>query len=135
VIEPKQVIVMRKDLNMRKGKMCAQAAHASMAALLNAGTIDHQYNDQCLMFRLALETGAIAQWVKGKFTKIVVSVDSDQELLDIYNKVVDSGIKYHALITDSGATEFGGVPTITCMAIGPDWPEVIDPITSHLKLL
>ena len=36
----KQVIVMRRDLNMRKGKMVAQGAHASMAVLLNAGRYD-----------------------------------------------------------------------------------------------
>jgi peptidyl-tRNA hydrolase len=33
----KQMIVMRKDLNMRKGKMCAKATHASMAVLFKAG--------------------------------------------------------------------------------------------------
>lgn len=127
--EPKQVIVVRKDLNMRKGKMCAQAAHASMAALLNAGAYQGD------KFMLVLRTDALTKWLKGKFTKIVVSVDSEQELLDIYNQVVESGIKYHSLITDCGLTEFNGVPTLTCMAIGPDWPESIDKITGHLKLL
>ena len=36
----KQVIVMRKDLGMRKGKMIAQGAHASMKVLLQAGSLD-----------------------------------------------------------------------------------------------
>ena len=36
----KQVIVMRKDLNMRKSKMIAQGAHGSMKVLLDAGTPD-----------------------------------------------------------------------------------------------
>ena len=38
------------------------------------------------------------------------------------------------LCVDAGRTEFHGVPTATCCAIGPDWPERIDPITGHLKL-
>lgn len=128
-MEPKQVIVIRKDLNMRKGKMCAQAAHASMAALLNAGA--YQGDN----FMLVLRTEALTRWMKGKFTKIVVSVDSEQELIDIYNKTIDLGIKYHALITDAGATEFNGVPTLTCLAVGPDLAANIDAVTGHLKLL
>lgn len=36
----KQVIVMRKDLGMRKGKMIAQGAHASLRVLLERGAAD-----------------------------------------------------------------------------------------------
>ena len=50
-METKQVIVIRKDLKMRKGKMCAQAAHASMKVILNellsyrkGGSINYQIN-------------------------------------------------------------------------------------------
>lgn len=41
----------------------------------------------------------------------------------------------YALITDRGKTEFGGVPTITCLGIGPAESAVLDRITGHLKLL
>lgn len=51
----------------------------------------------------------------------------------IYSKAKEKDLEVR-LITDSGITEFGGVPTRTCLAIGPDWSELIDPITSHLKL-
>ena len=74
------------------------------------------------------------EWLDGLFTKIVVSVDSELELLEIHHKAMNAGIPC-ALIQDSGATEFHGVPTYTCCAIGPAEAKEIDPITKHLKLL
>jgi PTH2 family peptidyl-tRNA hydrolase len=140
---PKQVIVIRKDLNMRKGKMVAQGAHASMAVIVNLlesrsipSDPDTDYADECGLFlsQDSLGYNRISEWLDGKFTKICVSVDSEQELLDLYNKVKEAGILC-ALIQDAGLTEFGGVPTYTALGIGPDYPEVIDPLTGHLKLL
>ena len=115
--ELKQMIVMRKDLNMRKGKMVAQGAHASMKALLEN-----------------MEHPNIKQWLAGPFAKIVVSVDSEQELIDVYNRAVSAGL-IAALITDAGRTEFNGVATNTCIAVGPATAEQLAPITGHLKLL
>ena len=125
---PKQIIVLRKDLNMRKGKMVAQGAHASMAVLLNMMT---KVND-----RLNLDPmpQAMKDWLSGSFTKICVSVNSEEELLDIFTQAKAIGIPC-ALIRDAGKTEFDGVPTYTAVGIGPDYPERIDPITKHLPLL
>lgn len=119
---PKQIIILRKDLNMRKGKMVAQGAHASMAVILEEQN------------RLNYPSPAVAEWLNGKFTKICVSVSSEQELLDIYHKARTLLIPC-SLIQDAGLTEFGGVPTYTSVAIGPAYPEEIDPITKHLPLL
>ena len=120
----KQVIVIRNDLNMRKGKMVAQGAHASIMFLVHrlcdvdAGAKDH----------------AIQEWLKHGMTKICVRVDSEAELMEIAQKAEDTGLTVH-VITDAGHTEFGGVPTKTCLAIGPDEDEKIDAVTGHLKLL
>ncbi len=73
------------------------------------------------------------EWLTGKFTKICVFVNSEQELLDIYNQALVSGIPC-SLIKDAGLTEFKE-PTYTAVAIGPDFPDKIDPITKHLPLL
>lgn len=127
--EPKQVIVVRKDLNMRKGKIAAQVAHASMGAILNY----RSHNNECIEINLA-DNDALEQWINGLFTKICVSVDSEAELLEIYNNAVASNVNVK-LITDAGLTEFNGVPTKTCLAIGPDFPEHVDFLTKHLKLL
>ena len=125
----KQVIVMRKDLNMRKGKMISQGSHASMKVLLDSMISVEDGR----IFDLPIDS-PIKDWIEGIFTKICVSVDSEEELLEIYNKAKDSGLMC-SLIQDVGLTEFGGVPTYTCCAIGPNWDTEIDPITSHLKLL
>ncbi len=129
----KQVIVVRKDLNMRKGKMVAQGAHASMAVILDA------IREQCTYSYLTLTTSAfndprIQPWLDGPFKKICVSVDSEAELLAIHEKAKELGI-LTSLIRDSGLTEFGGVPTYTTVAVGPDTEENVNKVTAHLKLL
>jgi PTH2 family peptidyl-tRNA hydrolase len=124
----KQVIVIRKDLNMRKGKMIAQGAHASLKAVLDSGL----YVLEGVSIDLPPDS-AIENWVNGQFTKITVSVDSEKDLLEIYQKAVDAGL-ISSLIRDAGLTEFNE-PTLTCCAIGPAWSDEIDSITGHLKLL
>ena len=135
--EPKQVIVMRKDLNMRKGKMIAQGAHASLGVILHMMEQEEhtRFDGVTPITRYTLNAeGYVRDWLKKKFTKIAVSVNSEQELLDIYEKAKHEGLPA-VLITDSGLTEFGGVPTHTCMAVGPWRRDEIDAITGNLPLL
>ena len=113
---------------MRKGKMCAQAAHASMAFITRR--LEHQDLDVSCLRLSPVEQ----EWLDNSYTKICVSVDSEQELLDIAAAAVLEGIT-HYLVTDNGLTEFDGVPTLTCLALGPDEAEKIDVITRDLKLL
>ena len=128
----KQVIVLRKDLNMRKGKMVAQGAHASMKAILDEGYI--QRDEHGLPLLIIPMQLAIDNWLSDKFTKVCVSVNSEEELLDVYNKATEAGLVC-SLIQDAGLTEFGGVPTYTAVAVGPGDAEDIDKITGQLKLL
>ena len=130
----KQVIVMRKDLNMRKGKMVAQGAHASMAAVLDRMVI-LSHRKEIQEKTLILESGTpMESWINGLFTKVCVSVDSESELIEIYEKAKAAGL-IASIITDAGLTEFNGVPTKTCIAIGPNWSDEVNEITGHLKLL
>jgi len=123
----KQVIVVRKDLKMRRGKECAQAAHASMAFLSRRL---QKHIDGPVMHLLKKQEW---DWINGSFKKVCLQVNSEEELKEIYEKAKEAGLEAH-LIEDSGLTEFGGVVTPTCVGIGPDLPEKIDPITGHLKL-
>lgn len=111
----KQVIVMRTDLNMRKGKMIVQGAHASIACMFG------EHGNE------------IRGWLLQGMTKICVRCDSEAELLDIEAKALGAGLRVF-LVTDAGRTEFNG-PTRTCLAIGPNEAEKIDAITGGLKLL
>lgn len=126
-IEHKQVLVLRKDLNMRKGKMVAQGAHASMRAILALG---HVAGDT-LVIPLDDRT---RPWLTGRFKKIAVSVDSEAALLDVHARAQAAGLVC-ALIRDAGLTEFGGVPTYTAVAVGPDRADRVDAITGALPLL
>ena len=135
----KQVIVMRKDLNMRKGKMIAQGAHASMAVILNLMKGQKFYGDdnEFISYEKTLrldESGPLTDWIDGNFKKICLSVDSESHLLELHMMAMNAGLLC-SLIQDSGLTEFGGVPTFTCIAIGPAKDEDIDKITGGLKLL
>ena len=112
---------MRKDLNMRRGKEIAQGSHASMAFLLG---LDYLSGDKGLI---------LAEWLKGGQTKICLQINSEEELLILHQQAIDSGLESN-YITDAGRTEFNGVPTKTCLAIGPNKSEDIDKITKHLKL-
>ena len=123
----KQVIVMRKDLGMRKGKMIAQGAHASLKVLLDAGGLDGE------RFSFAMTPG-MAKWLSGRFTKVCVSVDSEAALDAIVEKARAAGVPC-ALVVDAGQTEFHGVPTKTCCAVGPAWTDEVDAVTGGLPLL
>ena len=130
---PKQVIVIRKDLKMRRGKEIAQGSHASMAFMshLLRGV---SYCRSCATAHSGQALSKVQrEWVDGSFAKVCLQVNSEAELIDVFHKAQEAGLTVH-LITDSGKTEFGGVPTNTCLAIGPDYPEKIDPITGSLKL-
>jgi len=126
----KQVIVIRRDLRMRRGKEIAQGAHASTAWLADRvlqgmtpdGTVDH----------VALSEAERA-WLQSSFRKVTVKVSSEEELMAVYRKAVGAGLVVH-LVTDRGLTEFGGIPTRTCLAVGPDYDDLVDPVTGDLEL-
>lgn len=121
----KQVIVMRRDLKMRRGKEIAQGSHASMAFLT------HNLK-KCLEEQTDLSEAAV-DWLASSFRKITCKVDSEEALISVFDAARAAGLEVH-LITDSGATEFHGVPTRTCLAIGPDYDDVIDAVTKDLVL-
>lgn len=129
----KQVIVMRKDLKMRRGKEIAQGAHASISFLTRyLVPIDFGATKKGVWHKVLLSLKAM-QWLSEGFTKVCLQVDSEEELLEIYRAAIKGGLEAH-LITDSGKTEFNGIPTHTCCALGPDDDKLIDIVTGHLKL-
>lgn len=131
----KQIIIMRADLKMRKGKIASQAAHASMAFLTRGADIDCTADGRFHFLQHVQQEHAevIKKWMESSFAKICVYVNSEQELLDIYNKAKEKGM-ICSLITDNGKTEFNNVPTITCCAIGPDYNESFVGVTDQLPL-
>ncbi|HDD68903.1 MAG TPA: peptidyl-tRNA hydrolase [Candidatus Korarchaeota archaeon] len=113
----KQVIVVRGDIEMSRGKIAAQVAHAACEAFENARKMVPD------IWRAWREEGS----------KKVVLVAGEKELLEIYEKAGLLGIP-RALIRDAGLTELPP-GTLTAVAIGPYYDEEIDKITRNLRPL
>jgi PTH2 family peptidyl-tRNA hydrolase len=131
----KMVIAMRRDLNMRRGKQIAQGAHAAMKIFLDRMKIEEDplHKDKYIIHISDIDE-ATKFWITGAFTKVVVGVDDEEGIYDLAKRATELGIP-HAVIVDSGFTEFRGNKTTTCIAIGPAEAEKIDPITRHLVLI
>jgi PTH2 family peptidyl-tRNA hydrolase len=112
-MELKQVILMRADLKLPKGKMAAQAAHASVEAALKS---DH-----------------LSNWRIMGQKKVVLKVDNERELIKYFQIAKDQGIAC-SLITDAGRTCIAP-GTKTAVGIGPDNEETIDRVTGELKMM
>ena len=135
----KMMIVMRRDLKMRKGKIAAQAGHACIDAILMALSKEGRLNDfETTNDGIALRdtdkpTTPLSDWFKYGCAKVCVYVDSEEELLSIAQKASEKGI-IASVITDAGMTEFHGVPTKTCLALEPLPADVADELTGDLPL-
>ncbi len=114
----KQVIIVRTDIRMSKGKVAVQVAHAAVQAVIEA---------------LNMKPEWVHEWLSEGAKKVVVRGESEEELLRYANEALREGLPV-AIIRDAGLTE---IPpgTLTAVAIGPAPAERIDKITSHLKLL
>jgi PTH2 family peptidyl-tRNA hydrolase len=102
----KQVLVTRADLKMRRGKEIAQVGHACTNIVI--GIFTRKNKKELQIFNT---------WQSFGQTKVGLRVDSEQELLEVFNNATKLGVPVE-LVTDSGRTEFHDVPTKTCLAIG-----------------
>ncbi len=114
-VKMKQVIIVRSDLGMGRGKIAAQACHASIGSYKKT------------------DPDKIREWEMEGSKKVVLSVPGLEELMEIYEAVRRTDIS-HYLVRDAGHTQIPA-GTVTCLGIGPDTDERIDRITGELKLL
>ncbi len=114
----KQVIVVRADLKMSRGKMAAQAGHAAVSAADEARRMHPQWWQA---------------WLGEGQCKIAVKVRSEKELVRLEEEAKDLGLP-SALICDRGLTELPP-DTLTCLGIGPAPSEKVDKVTGKLSLL
>ncbi|MCK4327193.1 MAG: peptidyl-tRNA hydrolase Pth2 [Candidatus Diapherotrites archaeon] len=113
----KQAIVLRTDLEMGKGKLVAQGAHASIEAYLRTAKKKPEW---------------ATLWLAEGMKKIVLRVGSKEELTELFEEV--KNLIPSTLITDAGHTQ---IPpgTLTALGVGPA-PEIeIDKFFSKYKLL
>lgn len=118
----KMMLILRKDLGMRKGKMTSQGAHVAVRVVL---ALQETPEGRAL----------IKAWITDSAeTKITVSVDSEAELWAVYETAKACNLPC-AIVQDIGKTEFHGIPTYTALAIGPARESALTPITGNLPLL
>jgi peptidyl-tRNA hydrolase, PTH2 family len=111
----KQAILVRDDLKLPKGKMCAQVGHAAVEAVMKSEDED------------------VEEWRSEGGMKIVVKVRDERELMEYLKHAKQMELTV-ALIKDAGHTvvEPG---TITVLGVGPDQDNKIDKLIKDLKLM
>lgn len=131
----KQIIIVRKDLQMSPGKMSAQVSHASMAFLSN------WIKNNCNNYHIDadIDKDIFDGWINGIFTKVVLEAKNKNQLLKAIDKAKELGMvegKDYFIIKDNCLTELkpeevdenGIGRTITCIGFKPMENEVIDQI-------
>ena len=113
----KLILLVRTDLNMSKGKIIAQTAHATVDATITS------YSN----------TPYFWKWRNNGETIISLKIQSEEMLLTLMKKAKKNKIN-HGYVTDKGLTEVQS-GTITVGYIGPDFNTNINKITGNLKLL
>ncbi len=113
----KQVIVVRTDLKMGKGKIAAQASHAAILAAERVKEMNKKWYD--------------AWWPLQ--AKVVLKVDSLEVLEAIRLDAIERRLPC-VQVRDAGHTQIEP-NTITCIGIGPVPEDLVNRVTGHLKLL
>jgi len=113
----KQVMAIRTDLKMGKGKQCAQCCHASLGAWESA-----QYE----------QPSWARAWSRYGCAKIAVKCPSEEMMDGIAAACEAAGVPYY-VVEDAGRTQVAP-GSRTCCGIGPAPVEVIDQITGPAGL-
>lgn len=114
----KLVILVRKDVDMTKGKIAAQVAHAAV---------------NCALALKKKDPKAMDRWMNVGQTKVVLRVDTKDQLFE-FKAIADSQKIVNSIICDAGRTQVEP-GTFTCLGLGPEKASVLDKITGDLKML
>lgn len=111
----KQILIVRTDLKMGKGKIAAQCCHGAIGAYKKSSK------------------DKIRKWENDAYGKVILKVKTLDELTELKKLADKKGIANY-LVVDAGRTQ---IPTssVTVLALGPDEDEIIDEVTGDLKLL
>lgn len=118
----KQVIVVRRDLSMKRGKLSTQIAHAAMKFL-----IDNNEAERGDEMRVKLSQDE-ALWLSGSMDPYIATVDSEAALQNLIFKAQLHDIEVYPVVDTSD-----GSSILTCAAFGPCDESDIDKIASKLS--
>ncbi len=112
--EVKQVIVIDTSLGMSKGKLAAQACHASVNAYKKAPEKVQEAWDRSGSKKIVLEKGEV-------------------DFAELMQKAERLNIPRYE-VCDAGLTELEP-GTVTALGLGPEKTSKVDKVTSEMKLL
>jgi len=118
----KLVLVANMATNMGVGRVCAQCCHAAVLTILEAG----EWVDTT--FQIATDGDpTFKYWMQEGFTKVVVKVWGEEELLALKIKAESLGLRTALMVEDDGQC--------TALSIGPAETSKLNPVTRDLLLL
>lgn len=113
----KMVLVVRNDLKMGKGKIAAQCSHATLG-----------------LYKKILHRApkALNRWEMCGQVKVVVKIESEDDMLVLQEKAKSMAIPTHIVI-DAGRTQIAPNSRTVMAVLGP--ADMVDDVTGGLKLL
>ena len=125
----KQIILVRRDLQLKRAAMCALVAKAS--AEFFVANDDSSKGDELVMKLTPTES----EWITTGSTRIVLGVPSESVLRSILFKAEIEGLQYYSIEGRTGDWDEDSPPELLAASIGPDEGEKLEEITKGLKLL
>jgi len=123
--ELKQAIIIRKDLNLNKRDLASTVARASLKFIIENNEAERGNQ---LLVSLSSEEQA---WLTGSFSQDILGVNNRDQLDEILFRAEIMGIEAYPVFVPNGSEN----PDVTCIALGPDEPDVINRLIHSLKPL
>jgi peptidyl-tRNA hydrolase len=123
--ELKQAIIIRKDLNLNKRDLASTVAKASLKFIVENNEAERGNQ---LLVSLSSEEQA---WLTGSFSQDILGVTNRDQLDDIMFRAQIMGIEAYPVFVPGDSEN----PDMSCVALGPDEPDVINRLIHSLKPL
>ncbi len=141
----KQIIIVRKDLNLSPGKLAAQCCHGAMAFLAAQIRENARYVQECYMASMAFGKELYEEWLDGEFTKCILEAPNKSQLLKAKIKAEEMGMvegedfflikdNCHTELVPEEYDEYGVGRTLTSIGFRPMMKEQIDQIGKKYHL-
>lgn len=129
---------LEKFGKMNRGKIAAQASHASLGVILQKmrgsfENIEKSEKDYTISLDIKKDSD-LCYWLENEFRKIILCCKNEESLLKLADSLKNNHIEY-VIIKDKGYTSFNNKETITCIGIEPLKKTILDPFTKRLQIL
>lgn len=136
----RELIIVRKDLDMSKGKMAAQVSHAAMAFLNNTIMKSLMPAESNYQGQISINKGIYEEWMQASYTKTIMEAKNKNQLLKAKRIAEELGLEenkdfffiYDNCLTELTPEENG--KCLTCMGFRPLDEEMASKISKKFQL-